>query len=132
MSAGAEQRELGAEALEVVEAVEASLPGHAGGAPTAPEHDRATGTTVSTDGALSVLRRGIAAAPELREGIGVTIALALLGAAGRVVIPVLTQQVIDRGLTGPEGMRTGLVLALCAAGAATVITMVVVVRLTRV
>ncbi|MEO7557164.1 MAG: ABC transporter ATP-binding protein, partial [Acidimicrobiales bacterium] len=67
------------------------------------------GTEASTDGAVSVLRRGMAATPELRRGLGVTIALAMLGAFGRVVIPVLTQQVIDRGLTGSEGPDPGLV-----------------------
>ena len=40
------------------------------------------------------------AAPALRRGIGVTLLLALIGAAGRVVIPVLVQQAIDKGFRG--------------------------------
>jgi len=74
----------------------------------------------------------MAATPELRRGLGVTIALAMLGAFGRVVIPVLTQQVIDRGLTGSEGPDPGLVLALSVMGLVIVAATVFVVRLTRV
>ena len=54
-------------------------------------------------GAVDVVRRGLRVSPELRQGLGVTIGLALVGAFGRVLIPVLTQQVIDRGLGGGEG-----------------------------
>jgi putative ABC transport system ATP-binding protein len=85
----------------------------------------------SEGGAVSVIRRGVAATPELRTGAGVTIVLALLGAAGRVVIPVLTQQVIDRGLSGPH-IRTGLVTAFSAAGAVVVVVTAVIVRATHV
>jgi ATP-binding cassette subfamily B protein len=49
-------------------------------------------------GALAVVRRGLAVSPELKDGLGVTILLALIGAGGRVLVPVLTQQVIDRGV----------------------------------
>jgi putative ABC transport system ATP-binding protein len=83
------------------------------------------------EGAIAVIRRGVAATPELRKGAFVTILLAILGAAGRVVIPVLTQQVIDKGLTGPK-MNTGLVLAASAAGAVVVVITGVIVRTTRV
>jgi ATP-binding cassette subfamily B protein len=89
------------------------------------------GSKASTDGALSVLRRGVAATPELREGLGITVALALLGACGRVVIPVLTQQVIDRGLTGPT-VDTGLVLRLSGLALGLVVLTMLVVRLTRI
>jgi ATP-binding cassette subfamily B protein len=54
-------------------------------------------------GAVEVVRRGHRVSPELRQGLGTTIALALVGAFGRVLIPVLTQQVIDRGLGSGEG-----------------------------
>jgi hypothetical protein len=53
-------------------------------------------------GAVDVIRRGLRVSPELRQGLGVTIGLALVGAFGRVLIPVLTQQVIDRGLGGGD------------------------------
>ncbi|MGH9135672.1 MAG: ABC transporter ATP-binding protein [Acidimicrobiales bacterium] len=59
--------------------------------------------SASRDGAVAVIRRGIAASPELRRGFGVTVALALVGAGGRVLVPVVTQQVIDRGISGLRG-----------------------------
>jgi ATP-binding cassette, subfamily B, bacterial len=72
--------------------------------------DDAEGTP---EGALAVVRRGMAVSPELREGLGATIALALLGAGGRVLVPVLSQQVIDKGITS-EGVRMDLVWRLAA------------------
>jgi ATP-binding cassette, subfamily B, bacterial len=50
------------------------------------------------DSTVSVLKRGWAASPELRKGAGVTLLLALLGAAGQSVTPILIQQILDRGL----------------------------------
>ncbi len=70
-------------------------------------------------GAMAVLRRGLAASLELRDGAVLTVALALVGAGGRVVVPVLVQQVIDRGLA-PGDVRLGFVWFL-AAGAAVVV-----------
>lgn len=68
-----------------------------------------------SDGALAVLRRGLAASPELRQGMPVTVALALVGAAGRVAVPIVIQQVIDRGITD-DGVRLGVVAGLCGFG----------------
>ena len=47
--------------------------------------------------ALETLGRAWRSSPELRQGLGVTIAFALLSAAARLVLPVLIQQAIDRG-----------------------------------
>jgi ATP-binding cassette, subfamily B, bacterial len=61
-----------------------------------------------TWGATETVRRGIKASPELRKGIGLTLALAFLGTSGRLVVPVLIQQSIDRGFR--EGsVDTGLI-----------------------
>jgi len=53
-------------------------------------------------GSFATLAHGLRLTPELREGLLVTLLLALLATAGRVVVPVAVQQVIDRGLSGPE------------------------------
>ena len=53
-------------------------------------------------GALAVVRRGLAVSPELKDGLGLTLFLALVGAGGRVLVPVLTQQVIDRGVAAGQ------------------------------
>jgi ATP-binding cassette subfamily B protein len=76
--------------------------------------------------ALRLLRRGLAASPELRKGAALTLALAMVAGGGRVVTPVLVQQTIDRHVTGGtarlQGMLllagTGLALILVAAWAA--------------
>ena len=65
--------------------------------------------------ALEVLRRGLAVSPELRRGIGVTAAMALLAALGRLIIPILVQLVLDHGVLGPAGYRPGVVWALALA-----------------
>ena len=54
-------------------------------------------THILEAGALAVLRRGVAATPELRQGILFTALMALATAAGKLAVPVLIQQILDRG-----------------------------------
>ncbi|MEV0732058.1 ABC transporter ATP-binding protein [Polymorphospora sp. NPDC050346] len=64
------------------------------------------------------MRRGLALSPELRTGLGGTIALALVAMVGRAVVPVAIQQGIDRGLAaegGPDLGVVGVVVAVTAA-----------------
>ena len=76
-----------------------------------------------SDSVLAIMRRGWRASPELREGIGLTIVLAGIGAAGRVVIPVLVQQVIDKGFTdGSVDVVRVVTLSLIGAVVAVVAT----------
>ena len=49
--------------------------------------------------ALRVLRRGFRETPELRAGIGPTIAAALLSSSGQLVMPIVGQVAIDNGFT---------------------------------
>ncbi|HUR14087.1 MAG TPA: ABC transporter ATP-binding protein [Mycobacteriales bacterium] len=60
------------------------------GAPPVPER-----------GSFATLAHGLRLAPEFRAGLPVTLALALLSTAGRVVVPLAVQQTIDHGLSGP-------------------------------
>ncbi|MEX5720150.1 ABC transporter ATP-binding protein [Geodermatophilus maliterrae] len=64
------------------------------------------------EGAVATLGRGLRAMPEFRRGLPATFALALLATAGRVVVPIAVQQVIDRGLLAPGGPDLGLVRTL--------------------
>ncbi|TFV75579.1 ABC transporter ATP-binding protein [Blastococcus sp. CT_GayMR19] len=67
--------------------------------------------------------------PEFRRGLPATFALALVATAGRVVVPIAVQQVIDRGLASGDpdlGLIAQLVL-VCAA--VVVITAVAVYRM---
>ncbi|MDX2917320.1 ABC transporter ATP-binding protein [Streptomyces sp. NE06-03C] len=70
-------------------------------------HHSATGT----------LKRLLATSPTLRRGLIVVLLLALLAAAGRVVVPIAVQVTLDTGLQADEGPRTDFVLgsvAICA------------------
>ena len=71
--------------------------------------------------AWRLLRRGLAASPELRRGAALTLALALLAGGGRVVTPVLVQQTIDRHVTGGTARVSGM-LVLAGAGVALILT----------
>ncbi|KAA0234859.1 MAG: putative ABC transporter ATP-binding protein [Acidimicrobiales bacterium] len=64
-------------------------------------------------GALDVLRRGLRESPELRAGIAFTLLMAVTTAAGRLIIPILIQQILDRGVTGADGYRPEFVLWSC-------------------
>ncbi|MBU3867677.1 ABC transporter ATP-binding protein/permease [Streptomyces sp. 4503] len=60
--------------------------------------------------ATATLRRAFEVSPGLREGLLAVAFLALLAAAGRVVVPIAVQITLDEGLTADEGPRTGFVL----------------------
>ena len=66
-------------------------------------------------GAVETLRRGWRSSPELRQGAGLTLVLAMIGAGGRLVVPILIQQAIDKGIT-PSGVDVGLVTQMAIIG----------------
>lgn len=71
-------------------------------------------------------KRGLAISPELRKGLGVTIALAAVAASARATIPYLTQRVTDEGLLAPGGVNVNLVHWLVVGGAVVVLISMVV------
>ncbi len=71
-------------------------------------------------GAVDTIRAGIAEAPALGRGLAVTFLLALIGAAGRVTIPVVMQQAIDNGLVD-GGVRVGYITRLCVVASVVVV-----------
>ncbi|MDQ6641334.1 MAG: ABC transporter ATP-binding protein/permease, partial [Actinomycetota bacterium] len=81
---------------------------------TADNTSMSTGDEIS---ALATLKQGFRYSPELREGIRVTLLLALLGTAGRVVVPIAVQQTLDRGLKGPNGIDTRFVVTMAVLAA---------------
>ena len=81
-------------------------------------------------GAVSVLLRGVHESPELKAGLKYTIALGVAMTAGRVVVPILIQQVLDRGLTGPGGFRPHVVYTIAAIAAAVVVFVYFAARIT--
>jgi ATP-binding cassette subfamily B protein len=70
-------------------------------------------------GAVQTIGKGVDAAPALRIGFGVTLLLAMVGAGGRVVVPVLIQQAIDKGFE-PGDVDVAFVAKLAIIGWAAV------------
>ena len=70
--------------------------------------------------AVQMIGKGVDAAPALRRGIGATFGLAMIGSGGRVVVPILVQQAIDRGLQKGK-VDVGAVTVLGVIGLAVII-----------
>ncbi|MFL6205690.1 MAG: ABC transporter ATP-binding protein [Acidimicrobiales bacterium] len=81
-------------------------------------------------GAVAVLRRGLRVTPELRQGLLLTVALAVLTAAGKLAIPILIQQILGRGVLGDDGYRPGFVAAACAFAAVLTVILYAISRAT--
>jgi ATP-binding cassette subfamily B protein len=69
--------------------------------------------------AWSVLIGGLRLSPELRKGLGLTVAVSLAAVVGNLVVPILVQQIFDHGFRG--GFRPGFVFGLCGAAFALVV-----------
>ncbi|WP_246354750.1 hypothetical protein [Nocardioides ungokensis] len=82
--------------------------------------ERTSGTRMESGeeiAALETIRRGVRFSPELKEGIGWTLVLAVLASVGQVIVPIAVQQTLDRGLNGPDGpdVRFTVLMGLAAA-----------------
>ena len=83
----------------------------------------ASGTTMDTGAdiaAMETIRLGVKYSPELREGLGWTLVLAVIASSGQIVVPIAVQQTLDRGLNAPGGPRLGFVIAMGVAAAVAV------------
>ncbi len=66
---------------------------------------------------METIRRGMQISPELRDGLGWTIVLAVISSLGQVIVPVTVQQTLDRGLHadgGPDVPYTAALAGLAA------------------
>ena len=87
-------------------------------------------------GVLATLRRGVQISPQIVQGLWLTLALAVLAAAGRVVVPLAVQRTVDDGILADGGPDASRVLLMSAAAAGAIVlaglcTAVVNVRLFR-
>ncbi|MDT0201283.1 ABC transporter ATP-binding protein [Nocardioides sp. AE5] len=62
--------------------------------------------------AMATIRRGMEISPELRQGLGGTLALAVLSTLGQLVVPIVVQQTLDKGLGAEGGPDTGFMLRM--------------------
>ena len=83
-----------------------------------PGTSMATGDEIS---AWQTIKRGAQISPELKEGFWGTLLLALLGTAGRVVVPIVVQQTLDRGINGPHGIDLAFVTQMAFVAAAALV-----------
>jgi putative ABC transport system ATP-binding protein len=57
----------------------------------------------------------------LRKGIWYTIGFAMISGFGQLLVPILIQQILDRGFSGPNGFWPEFVYPACGAGAVAII-----------
>jgi len=76
----------------------------------------------AVDGAFRVLRRGLAAMPELRRGLWFTALMGLAMAAARVSAPVVLQQALDKGGLTSGDVDMDAVLRFVGLGVVLVLT----------
>ncbi|WP_114854265.1 ABC transporter ATP-binding protein [Brachybacterium sp. YJGR34] len=89
----------------------------------APATSSSLGTETTTDeGALGTIRRGLALTPELLRGLWITLLLAVVATAGKVVVPIAVQSILDRGIIAPESPDVAFVAG--AAGLAALVLLV--------
>lgn len=72
-------------------------------------------------GTLATLRRGLELSPEIREGIVLTIVLAVVATLGKVLIPFVVQQTTDNGILADGGTNLDYVLRAIAVAAGVVL-----------
>jgi len=85
------------------------------------------------EGAFSILRRGLAATPELRDGVRSSIGLALVSAFGKLIVPIAIRQIIDNGIgTGDDGrgFNASYVYTTTAIAAVAIIAVALINRVT--
>tara|TARA_Y100001970_G_scaffold193943_1_gene235787 strand:+ start:2234 stop:4081 length:1848 start_codon:yes stop_codon:yes gene_type:complete len=80
--------------------------------------------------AMTVLRRGLKVSPELRSGAVITVLMALIVASGSLAIPILIQQILDKGLTGTEGLDSGFIYSSCIIALVLIVLVIITQRAT--
>ncbi|CAN5548822.1 ABC transporter ATP-binding protein [soil metagenome] len=79
--------------------------------------------------AFTVLKAGVAATPELRVGLTVSILMALVMAGGKMIIPIAIQQILDKGVNDGDP-RWGFVLTTGAVAAVAMVALAVLNKFT--
>jgi ABC-type multidrug transport system fused ATPase/permease subunit len=69
-------------------------------------------------GGIETIRRGVHHSPELVDGIGFTLVLAVVASLGQVIVPIAVQQTLDRGLHHAGGPDVSFTVWMGIAAAA--------------
>jgi ATP-binding cassette subfamily B protein len=85
-------------------------------------HDPVALDTGRSRGGFATLAHGLRLTPEFREGLPLTLLLAVVSTAGRVVVPIAVQQTLDNGLVGDEPDLALVRLSVGLAAVALVVT----------
>lgn len=81
------------------------------------------GLRKSADSAMDTLRRGLRLSPEFTRGLRLTLLFAFIATAGKVIVPIAIQQIIDNGL-GAAGGTPDLGFVAAAVGVCSVLLVV--------
>ncbi|ALJ22211.1 multidrug ABC transporter ATP-binding protein [Microbacterium sp. No. 7] len=70
---------------------------------------------------MQALRQGIRISPEIVRGLWVTILAAVVGTAGRAIVPIAVQLALDDGINAPGGVDVAYLTQMIAAAALAVV-----------
>src|SRR5699024_9166254 len=71
-------------------------------AASARDSSRLGSETTTDESSLHTVRRGLSLTPDALRGLWITILLAVIATAGKVVVPIAVQSILDRGIIAPE------------------------------
>ena len=77
-------------------------------------------------GAGQILRRGIAASPELRDGLVATVFMGLAVAVGRLTIPIIIQMALDIDPAADGSLNTGAIVTMAVVALAVIVAAAVI------
>ncbi len=80
------------------------------------------GEATTDESALHTVRRGLGLTPHLLRGLWITLLLAVVATAGKVVVPITVQTILDRGIITPD--TPDLAFVSGAAGLAALVLLV--------
>lgn len=82
--------------------------------------------TPSRQSGTQIIRRGLALSPAIKDGLGLTILLAVLSTVGGSVVPVLIQRTVDSGLGDGGDTRLGDIAGFLAIAAVLILVTAVI------
>lgn len=80
-----------------------------------------TDTTTDRLTGIAIMRRGLALSPAIKEGLGLTLLLAVLSTIGGSVVPIVIKETVDSGLGEGNGTELGDVAPYLLAALAVII-----------